>query len=125
MNTNTNLFKTPPACTHKLIVYVPSTQGLDTPITPREHESRTKAVAGELSALFGGASITPSEGYYIAESDQEVIEGVKQVATACNWEDLQGEKGLAVSDMVAGIKQAWGQESMAIEVINNSNMYFV
>ena len=125
MNTETNIFKNKPACTHSLIVYVPSTQGLSDDITLEAHTQRTQDVATHLSSLFGGATITPSQGYYIADNGQKVIEGVNQVATACNWADLQADKGQAVSQLVADKKTEWGQESIAIELIENSKMFFV
>lgn len=125
METNTNLFKLPPACTHSLIVYVPSTQGLMGAISQAEHEARTQDIANSLTDMFGGATVTSADGKYKADNGQRVSEPVNRVATACNWSDLQGEKGEQVSELIANIKDAWGQESIAVELVNNSSMYFV
>ena len=125
MNTSTNLFNNKPACTHSLIVYVPSTQGLAGSITPEAHQARTEYIGDYMTDLFGGATTTDTSGKYKANNGQKVKEPINQVATACNWSDLQGDKGQAVSQLITEKKTEWGQESIAVEVINNSNMYFV
>ena len=122
---NNNLFTQKPACTHSLIIYVPSTQGLKGAISQEEHNKRTKHIANYMSDLFGGATVTNASGKYKANNGERVSEPVNQVATACTWEQLQGAKGEQVSNLIASVKNTWGQESIAVEVVNNSNMYFV
>ena len=123
---NNNLFMSKPACTHSLIVYVPSTQGLNGAISPAEHQARTDYISDFMTELFNGATDRfNASGKYKADNGEIVKEPINQVATACNWSDLQGDKGVQVSNLIESVKKEWGQESIAVEVVNNSDMYFI
>src|SRR3990172_10366803 len=74
---------------HEVKLYVPSTQGLSGRIDTAQHAKRVKEVAEKMASLFGGATTTQAQGYYVAGNSSLVVEDIEIVysgSTTEAWE---------------------------------------
>jgi len=103
-----------------ITVYVPSTQSLDQTISADEYTSRIDYTAKLLSELFGGATLTPSIGYYKNHTGKIIKENITQVKAYTNHvTDRHLEKVIAHANE---LKARYAQESISIE-INNTLLF--
>jgi hypothetical protein len=103
-----------------ITVYVPSTQSLNQAISEDEYTSRVDYTAGLLSELFGGATLTPSIGYYKDHTGKIVKENITQVKAYTNHiTDGNLEKVIAHANE---LKARYAQEAISIE-INNTLLF--
>jgi hypothetical protein len=100
-------------------VYVPSTSGLADPVTPSEHNARALLVATELSAAFGGATLFPTIGTYLADSGTLVTENIIIVKSFHDADPDEAEKTIAT--IAAAVKLEYAQESVAYETQDGIN----
>lgn len=104
---------------HKVAVYVPGTNGVNTAADNSRYVNMAAAV---LSGLFGGATATPAVGYWMSDAAGLVEERTTVVyAYAANG---ALESGLDdVIDFCDGMKTELHQEAVSLEV--DGTLYFI
>ena len=103
-------------------VTVPSTYEVDKPCSEQEHKSRAARVASLLSKCFGGATIVPAIGCYVADSGALVTEPVYEVTAYCSEADAL-KLAEHVRTFVSELCADWSQECIALTT--PSGMEFV
>lgn len=104
---------------HKIAVYVPGTNGVNTAADNSEHVRRAAAL---LSDLFGGATATPAVGYWMSTAAGLVEEKTTVVYAYAAGLDL--ERGLdAVIDFCDDMRRELHQEAVSLEI--DGALYFV
>lgn len=98
--------------THRVALYVPSTQG---PATATDNAAQVKRVARRFCELFGGATAQQSAGYWMSERAGLVTESVTIVYAACT--KAQRDAHLAqVLELAQDIKREMAQEAVSVEL---------
>jgi hypothetical protein len=100
---------------HRVRVYVPSTRDMTTVISGEEFASRVQEVSKQLAEWYGGATELPpgARGVYQTQAGDMVREDVQQVEGLCT--------NVEVGQLLTKVEQwreAWGQESVLVEVDN-------
>lgn len=107
------------ALRHKVAIYVPGTNGVNTAADNAEHVRKAAAL---LSDLFGGATATPAVGYWMSDAAGLVEEKTTVVYAYATNGAL--ESGLdAVIDFCDGMKTELQQEAVSLEI--DGALYFV
>lgn len=104
-------------------VYVPGTLGLPAvkrDLTTAEQKTYTQQVARQLSAKFGGATVTNGTGYYVADNGDLVEETVQIVKSY--HDDTAGAVEFAI-ELATWIKSELQQELVSVET--ESGLLFV
>ena len=99
-------------------IYVPSTVQVDRPIN---NELFVNAVQHEMSKIFGGSSTMEVNGTYLAKNGELVAERVTMVKSFAK--EITAEMASQIIALAQYLKQAMGQESVAVEY--NGQMVFV
>lgn len=105
----------------RVAVYVPGTMG------PADADAAAAAawadrVAGELSALFGGATIQPASGAWVSADYGLIREAVNIVYAYCRPEDLE-KHAEKIRDICVAVRDGMRQEAVSLEV--NSTLHFI
>ena len=97
---------------HKVVITIPSTMGLDIPIDNTEYVNR---VANKLAILFGGSRIVSNiKGYYIADNGTQVIEdNIDIIAFFDTLDDDTIEK---IVKIALDVKNNMRQESILYQI---------
>jgi hypothetical protein len=113
-----NPFEAIDRLTHRVSVYVPSTNDINRAVDASVKVNDTLA---KLSSLFGGSTAYNVHGAWVSDKAGLVIEDV----TICQSyaSALPDDKLEAVYDIAAQLKADMGQEAVAVEI--DRNMYFV
>lgn len=104
---------------HKITIYVPSTQGVNTETDNSKH---IEATAKLLSNCFGGATSTQAVGYWVSDSEGLVKEHPVLVYAYAKEEDFIKNIDLII-DYCYQLKQELQQEAISLEVDNQ--LYFI
>ena len=98
---------------HKVSLYVPSTQNVGKPLPAGKHEELVSEVKRQFGTAFGGATAVAAEGGYPASNGDWIEEHITIVYSFHNLETVDA---LAIVIPIAQtIKYRYGQESIAIE----------
>lgn len=98
--------------THRVAVYVPSTQNVS---TAADNTAQVKRVARRFCELFGGATAQQSAGYWMSERAGLVTESVTIVYANCT--KAQRDTQLAqVLELAQDIKREMQQEALSVEL---------
>lgn len=104
---------------HRVAVYVPGTNGVNTAADNSEYVRRAAAL---LSDAFGGATATPARGYWMSDAAGLVEEKTTVVYAYAAGADL--ERGLdTVIEFCEGMKEAQKQEAVGLEI--DGLFYFI
>lgn len=107
------------ALRHKVAIYVPGTNGVN---TAADNSHYVKMAAAVLSDLFGGATATPAVGYWMSDNAGLVEEKTTVVYAYATNTAL--ESGLDdVIDFCDGMKEALKQEVISLEL--DTALYFI
>lgn len=101
-------------------VYIPSTQAKDQVISNEEYTSRIDYTAGLLSALFGGATLLPSVGYWKDQRGNVIKENITQIKAYTRH--LTDDNLTKVIAHANELKARYEQEAISIE-INNTLLF--
>lgn len=104
---------------HRVAVYVPGTNGVNTAADNSEYVRRAAAL---LSDAFGGATATPARGFWMSDSAGLVEERVTIVYTYAGNEALEDKLG-AVIEFCEGMRTELHQEAVSLELDNA--LYFI
>lgn len=107
------------ALRHRVAIYVPGTNGVNTAADNSEYVRRAAAL---LSDAFGGATATPARGFWTSESAGLVEERVTIVYAYAGNEALEDKLG-AVIEFCEGMKEELKQEAISLEL--DSALYFI
>lgn len=103
----------------KVTVYVPATTDVNKAI---DNMAQVERVARTLSACFGGATASPAQGFWVADSGSLIKESTTMVFAYCATDDA--EKYMEdVVRLCVELKHEMGQEAIALEY--NGEMYFI
>lgn len=105
----------------RVAVYVPGTVNANE-TDENKAEQITEMVAGELSELFGGATISLAAGAWKSEQFGLIREDIKIVYSYCTIEQLE-KCAPDVLRIAEQVKREMSQEAVSVEV--NSKLYFV
>lgn len=94
---------------NKIAFYVPATYG--------NLLERSLDIAERFANLFGGSTITDATGLYTLETGEVVTEKVKIVYAYTNNDTLDANRE-AIIDLAIESRDAWQQESIALELDN-------
>lgn len=109
------------ALTGRVAIYVPGTAGPvaeDSALADRV----TADVAGRLSELFGGATISLAAGAWMSQEHGLIREQVQIVYSYCTTEQLEQNAG-AVRAIAEHVKNTMEQEAVSVEI--NNALYFI
>lgn len=104
---------------HKITIYVPSTQGVDTEADNTKH---VEATAKLLSNCFGGATSTQAVGYWMSDEAGLVKEHPVLVYAYAKEEDFIKNIDLII-DYCHQLKNELNQEAVSLEIDNQ--LYFI
>ena len=106
---------------NKVEIYVPSTYDGNKPARIMQ-AFKVKKIAKALAAMFGGATATRAEGYYISDTKGLIKERQMIVFACCDDEGLI-QYTEQVKNLAAGLRDEMKQESIAITI--NGEMSFI
>lgn len=106
---------------NKVEIYVPSTYNGNKPARILQ-AIKVKKIAKALAAMFGGATATKAEGYYISDTKGLIKERQMIVFACCDDEGLI-QYTEQVKNLAAGLRDEMKQESIAITI--NGAMSFI
>lgn len=104
---------------HKITVYVPATNSVD---TAADNTEQVKRIAALLADCFGGSTSTAALGYWLSPAVGLVAENTTVVFAYAAEKDLQEHIGRVVEHCET-LKAEMGQEAVALEI--NGEMYFI
>lgn len=104
---------------HKITVYIPSTNGVNTEADNTKH---VEATAKLLSNFFGGATSTQAVGYWMSDEAGLVKEHPVLVYAYAKEEDFIKNIDLII-DYCVQLKNELKQEAISLEVDNQ--LYFI
>ena len=99
---------------HKVTIYVPSTQGT---ATEANNQKWIEASAVLLSNCFGGATSTQAVGYWVSDSEGLVKEHPVLVYAYAQEQDFIKNIDLVI-DFCYNMKQELQQEAISLEIDN-------
>lgn len=99
---------------HKVAIYVPSTQGVN---TEANNQKYIEATAQLLSNAFGGATSTEAVGYWVSDSEGLVKEHPVIVYAYAQEQDFIKNIDLII-DYCYKMKQELEQEAISLEIDN-------
>lgn len=102
---------------HKVAVYVPSTEHESTNIGRAGHQARARSVARVLSTLYGGATVTDGQGSWINDDGDLITESVKIVNSFTSEVSTKG-----VLELAKGWCQDWTQDSVLVEIDGTAHL---
>ena len=114
-----NKFKNLIPYSHKITVYIPSTDGVK---TETNNEKWVTACATLLSNCFGGATSTKATGYWVSDSEGLVKEHPTLVFAFADNENFEKKIDLII-DFCYNMKKELKQEAIATEI--DGKMYFI
>lgn len=114
-------FKTSFHLSHKIELYIPTTL-YDKPITKAVLDRREKTIGRQFSDWFGGATETHSNGYYVAQDGQLIVETIRRVSSFTDSDTLKRYKS-AIYAYLKGLANEWRQETLAVEL--DGILYFI
>ena len=106
---------------NKVEIYVPSTYNGNRPARILQ-ALKVKKIAKALASMFGGATATKAEGYYISDTKGLIKERQMIVFACCDDEGLI-QYTEQVKNLAAGLRDEMKQESIAITI--NGAMSFI
>ena len=106
---------------HRVAVYMPGTTRVDQGLPANEHDRWVSVAAEFLSGLFGGATTTRVNGWWVTEQGNLVSETVTVIYAFCS--DLSLTDLQAVRQLAELVKLALEQESVAVEI--DGELFFV
>lgn len=106
---------------NKVEIYVPSTYNGNKPARIMQH-FKVKKIAKALSGMFGGATATRAEGYYISDTKGLIKERQMIVFACCDDEGLIQYKE-QVKQLAEGLRDEMKQEAITITI--NGEMSFI
>ena len=106
---------------NKVEIYVPSTYNGNKPARIMQ-AFKVKKIAKALAAMFGGATATRAEGYYISEKKGLIKERQMIVFACCDDAGLIQYKE-QVKDLAKGLRDEMKQEAITITI--NGEMSFI
>lgn len=107
------------ALDNKVSIYIPSTIDVDTPI---DNTSYVNEVMRQMSQFFGGATALASQGAWLGNDGELVVEDITIVYSYCTKEQL--EKNLSeVVNLCKKLKEEMNQEAISLEI--NAELYFI
>lgn len=118
-NTINNIFGA--GLNNRVSIYVPGTAG-PASTDPALAEKITAEVAGELSALFGGATISLAAGAWVSADYGLIREDVQIVYSNCTDERLE-QYASEVRRIAEHVKSVMEQEAVSVEI--NGVLYFI
>ena len=99
---------------HKITIYIPSTQGVNTETNNSRH---VEATATLLSNCFGGATSTQAVGYWVSDEEGLVKEHPTLVYAYAKEEDFKKYIDL-ILDYCYQLKDILKQEAISLEIDN-------
>lgn len=105
----------------RVAIYVPSTVNANDDGAALG-DAMTAEVAGELSELFGGATISIAAGAWMSEAVGLIREQVQIVYSYCTPEQLL-QYAQRVREIAERVKSEMSQEAVSVEI--NSNLYLI
>lgn len=106
----------------QIVVFVPSTKGINKKISSAEFQKRINEVKHKLDLLFGGETTIKAKGsYYSKDLNKYVDENSAMVETYAKKSDWEKKKN-SFKSWVKSLKLKYGQESMGI-IIENDMIY--
>lgn len=106
---------------NKVEIYVPSTYDGNKPARIMQ-AFKVKKIAKALAAMFGGATATRAEGYYISETKGLIKEKQMIVFACCDDAGLIQYKE-QVKQLAEGLRDEMKQEAITITI--NGEMSFI
>lgn len=106
---------------NKVEIYVPSTYDGNKPARIMQ-AFKVKKIAKALAAMFGGATATRAEGYYVSDTKGLIKERQMIVFACCDDEGLI-QYTEQVKNLAAGLRDEMKQESITITI--NGEMSFI
>ena len=106
---------------NKVEIYVPSTYDGNKPARIMQ-AFKVRKIAKALAAMFGGATATKAEGYYISDTKGLIKERQMIVFACCDDEGLI-QYSEQVKNLAAGLRDEMKQESITITI--NGEMSFI
>ena len=106
---------------NKVEIYVPSTYDGNKPARIMQ-AFKVKKIAKALAAMFGGATATKAEGYYISDTKGLIKERQMIVFACCDDEGLIQYKE-QVKQLAEGLRDEMKQEAITITI--NGEMSFI
>ena len=106
---------------NKVEIYVPSTYNGNKPARIMQ-AFKVKKIAKALAAMFGGATATRAEGYYISDTKGLIKEKQMIVFACCDDKGLIQYKE-QVKQLAAGLRDEMKQEAITITI--NGEMSFI
>lgn len=106
---------------NKVEIYVPSTYNGNKPARIMQ-AIKVKKIAKALAAMFGGATATRAEGYYISDTKGLIKEKQMIVFACCDDAGLIQYKE-QVKDLAKGLRDEMKQEAITITI--NGEMSFI
>ena len=106
---------------NKVEIYVPSTYNGNKPARILQ-ALKVKKIAKALASMFGGATATKAEGYYISDTKGLIKERQMIVFACCDDEGLIQYKE-QVKNLAAGLRDEMKQEAITITI--NGEMSFI
>jgi len=103
----------------KVTVYVPATMEVNNAI---DNTAQVERVARMLSECFGGATSTPTKGFWVSNDGELVGENTTMVFAYCTTEQAENYMEDIVRLCVI-LKREMSQEAIALEY--NGEMYFI
>lgn len=104
-----------------LVIFVPSTQDVYTPVSKSVFTKRVKLTSDFLANLFGGTTKISGTGAYQSKRGL-VTERVAEVETFTKPKSYEQKKD-KLHKWILARKKDWGQESIAVEY--EEDMYWV
>lgn len=93
---------------HEVVIIVPSTVNA---IESVDNTLQVNHVAGELSKLFGGATITSGQGCWNSDKEGLIKESVTLVSSSCEVVNFE-----AVYNLAIWLKESMTQEAIAVKI---------
>ena len=118
MNTN-NKFQNLIPLSHKVTIYIPSTQGVTKEANNAKH---VEAAAVLLSNCFGGATSAEAVGYWVSDNEGLVKEHPVLVYAYAKEQDFIKYIDLVI-DFCYKMKQDLKQEAISLEI--NNQLYLI
>lgn len=101
---------------HRVAVYIPGTNGLDTLASDGQVADGLNYVVGNVTKAFGASTVIDGFGTYEADNGTIVREPVKIVYAFCN--DVNDETVEQVFGWALFVKEYFLQECVAVEIDN-------
>lgn len=103
-------------------IYLPSTKNINQPLSQEEVMLMVKDITGQLSELFGGATVFDAVGAWRTASGEVVLENIKICQCFLDKEVLQANLQTLTS-ICLKLKRDYTQEAISLEI--NGELTFI